>query len=392
MFLKLVVICLVVCLTNAVDSALLAVRSEQFSLSSSVCFRLHTPAVIQFSQNLLEIIPVYIASLFGLDWLHTVSKRKLMAKTNLLKIPPTSGSPNIVNAIIEIPKGSRNKYEIDKATGLLKLDRYLYSSSHYPGDYGFIPQTLAQDDDPLDILVMVNKPTFSGCLIESRVLGLFKMRDKGALDHKILAVPNSDPLFDEYQHISDVPQSYLREVEHFFSTYKQLEGITVNPEGWVDVIEAVETVKQAVDRYAETKVEGVLSRAGSKGVRITHIDHLVITVNDVARSCEFYSETLGMDVRTFAGGRKALHFGKYKINLHPAGKEFEPKAKTPTAGSVDLCFIIEGELDDFINHLKEIGVEIESGPSRRNGAVTELRSIYFRDPDGNLVEVSEQID
>lgn len=315
-----------------------------------------------------------------------------MAPANLLKIPPTTGSPNIVNAIIEIPKGSRNKYEIDKQTGLLKLDRYLYSSSHYPGDYGFIPQTLALDDDPLDVLVMVNKPTFSGCLIESRVLGLFKMDDKGAIDHKILAVPNSDPLFDEYQHISDVPQSYLREVEHFFSTYKQLEGIHVQPHGWVDVIEAVETVREAVERYSESKRAGVVSRPGSKSIKISHIDHIVITVSDVARSCDFYSDVLGMEVRTFGGGRKALHFGKYKINLHQAGKEFEPRAQKPSPGSVDLCMILDGELDPFISHLKEHGVEIELGPSRRSGAVTELNSVYFRDPDGNLVEVSVPLD
>jgi len=315
-----------------------------------------------------------------------------MSQSNFLKIPPTNGSPNIVNTIIEIPKGNRNKYEVDKVTGLLKLDRYLYSSSHYPGDYGFIPQTLAQDDDPLDVLVMVNKPTFSGCLIESRVLGLFKMEDKGAYDHKILAVPNSDPLFDEYQHISDVPQSYLREVEHFFSTYKELEGIKVVAHGWVDVIEAVQTVKESIDRYAESKAEGVISRVGSSSIQISHIDHIVLTVSDVARSCDFYSDILGMDVRTFAGGRKALHFGKYKINLHTSDSDVQPKAMHPAHGTIDICFILNGDLEDFIIHLKEHGVEIVSGPGRRNGAVTSLRSVYFHDPDGNLVEVSVPID
>jgi inorganic pyrophosphatase len=94
-------------------------------------------------------------------------------------VPPGTRIPSVVNAIVEIPKGRRNKFEIDKKTGLIRLDRYLYSSSHYPGDYGFIPQTLAEDGDYLDILVMVNEPTFSGCLIEARVIGLFKMRDRG---------------------------------------------------------------------------------------------------------------------------------------------------------------------------------------------------------------------
>src|SRR5215217_4354481 len=99
-------------------------------------------------------------------------------------IPPGTDVPSVVNAIIEIPKGSRNKFEVDKKTGLIRLDRHLYSASHYPGDYGFVPQTLAEDGDALDILVMVNERTFSGCLIEARVIGLFRMRDRGHNDFK----------------------------------------------------------------------------------------------------------------------------------------------------------------------------------------------------------------
>ena len=112
-----------------------------------------------------------------------------------MMIPPGTGEAAVVNLIVEIPKGRRSKFEVDKITGLIKLDRYLYSSAVYPGDYGFIPQTLAEDDDPLDILVMVNEPTFSGCLIEARVVGIFRMRDKGHNDFKVLAVPHQDPLF-----------------------------------------------------------------------------------------------------------------------------------------------------------------------------------------------------
>jgi inorganic pyrophosphatase len=103
--------------------------------------------------------------------------------------------PAVINVIVEIPKGCRNKYEVDKKAGLMRLDRYLFSSSHYPGDYGFIPQTLAEDGDALDALVMVNEPTFSGCLIEARVLGLFRMKDRGKNDYKVLGVPHRDPLF-----------------------------------------------------------------------------------------------------------------------------------------------------------------------------------------------------
>src|SRR5687768_4805022 len=116
-----------------------------------------------------------------------------------LSVPAGTHLPSVVNAIIEIPKGRRNKFEVDKRTGLIRLDRYLYSSSHYPGDYGFIPQTLAEDGDALDILVMVNEPTFSGCLIEARVVGLFRMRDRGLNDFKVLGVPHTDPLFGEYK-------------------------------------------------------------------------------------------------------------------------------------------------------------------------------------------------
>src|SRR3954471_7505580 len=117
-----------------------------------------------------------------------------IASSDYMMISPGADIPSVVNMIVEIPKGKRNKFELDKDTGLIKLDRYLYSSSVYPGDYGFIPQTLAADGDPLDILVMVNEPTFSGCLIEARVVGMFKMRDKGADDFKVLGVPNPDPL------------------------------------------------------------------------------------------------------------------------------------------------------------------------------------------------------
>src|SRR3954469_18349008 len=140
-------------------------------------------------------------------------------------VPPGTDVPRVVNVIVEIPKGRRSKFEVDKKTGLMRLDRYLYSSSHYPGDYGFIPQTLADDGDALDAVVMVNEPTFSGCLIEARVVGLFKMTDNGKNDFKVLAVPHGDPLFGEFHNLRDVPSHFLKEVEHFFSTYKQLEMV-----------------------------------------------------------------------------------------------------------------------------------------------------------------------
>lgn len=169
-----------------------------------------------------------------------------------MMIPPGTGEVAVVNAIVEIPKGRRTKFEVDKATGLIKMDRYLYSSSMYPGDYGFIPQTLAEDGDPSDILVMVNEPTFPGCLIEARVVGIFRMRDKGANDFKLLAVPHKDPLFGDMKKLEDVPHHFLREVEHFFSTYKTLEGVTVEPLGWASSEEGTNEVRASVERFRGT--------------------------------------------------------------------------------------------------------------------------------------------
>lgn len=166
-------------------------------------------------------------------------------------ISPGTDIPRVVNAIVEIPKGRRSKFEVDKATGLFRLDRYLYSSSHYPGDYGFIPRTLAEDGDPLDILVMVNEATFTGCLIEARIVGLFRMRDRGAEDFKVLGVPDRDPLFNEFQDLGDVPAHFLREVEHFFLTYKQLEGVKTESLGWSGSIEGTKEVQESVDRFRD---------------------------------------------------------------------------------------------------------------------------------------------
>ncbi|MCC7191589.1 MAG: inorganic diphosphatase [Phycisphaeraceae bacterium] len=170
-------------------------------------------------------------------------------------VGPGTKVPSIVHAIVEIPKGRRSKFEVDKETGLIRLDRYLYSSLMYPGDYGFIPGTLAEDGDPLDILVMVNEPTFSGCLIEARPIGLFKMTDRGANDYKVLAVPSSDPIFAEYNDLWRVPPHFLREVEHFFGTYKELEGKAgedvVQTLGWEPADKARGEVLSCVKRFSQ---------------------------------------------------------------------------------------------------------------------------------------------
>ncbi len=121
---------------------------------------------------------------------------------------------------------------------------------------------------------------------------------------------------------------------------------------------------------------------------IDRIDHLVLTVFDVDRTLDFYRRVLGMEPITFAGGRRGLAFGRQKLNLHQAGREFEPKALKPTPGAIDLCFITENALEEVVAHLKAQGVAIASGPVEKTGALGPMMSVYFRDPDGNLVEIS----
>jgi len=127
-------------------------------------------------------------------------------------------------------------------------------------------------------------------------------------------------------------------------------------------------------------------------VRIDRLDHLVLTVASIDKSCDFYARVLGMHVSRFGEGRTALKFGRQKINLHEVGKEFEPRAARATAGSGDLCLVSATPLDDVILHLNECGVTIIEGPIAKTGATGPIRSVYFRDPDGNLIEVSEYVE
>ena len=150
------------------------------------------------------------------------------------KIPPGKNPPADVNVIVEIPKGSTNKYEWDHDTGLIRLDRPLYSPMHYPGDYGFFPGTLAADGDPLDIMVLMREPSFPGCLISARPLVVLVMVDEKGRDEKILAVPVTDPTYETYHKLSDVAPHFLRSMDHFFQIYKELEGKEVKSMGWQD--------------------------------------------------------------------------------------------------------------------------------------------------------------
>ena len=152
--------------------------------------------------------------------------------------------------VVEIPKGSRNKYEYDDELGCFKLDRMLFSSVHYPSDYGFVRDTYAEDGDPLDAMVIVGEATFTGCIIEAKPIGLFNMWDEKGLDHKVLCVPVSDPQWNWLDDIGDVPKHLLLEIEHFYSIYKDLEMKKTRVEGWDDAARAWKVIASAREAYA----------------------------------------------------------------------------------------------------------------------------------------------
>jgi inorganic pyrophosphatase len=153
--------------------------------------------------------------------------------------------PSDVTVVIEIPKGSRNKYEMDPATGHLVLDRMLFTSMVYPADYGFIEGTLGGDGDTLDALVFVGEPTFPGCRIQVRPIGLFRMSDEKGPDEKILCVPLRDPMWSHIERLGDVNENLLNEIEHFFQVYKELEHKEVATGGFGDRDEAVAVIEAA---------------------------------------------------------------------------------------------------------------------------------------------------
>jgi len=163
-----------------------------------------------------------------------------------------AGDCPAVDAVVEIPRGSRNKYELDPATGVIRLDRVLFSSVHYPGDYGFIPGTRAKDGDPLDVLILVEEPTFPGCRVRVRPIGVLRMQDEHGSDEKLLGVPVADPRFEEVTDLGDLPSHWLAEVENFFETYKALEGKAAHTEGWQGAGEAGRTLSRHRLRGAGT--------------------------------------------------------------------------------------------------------------------------------------------
>ena len=153
------------------------------------------------------------------------------------------------HCLVEIPKGSSNKYEWDDELGAIKLDRFLFASVVYPTDYGFIPQTLGEDGDPLDAMVVVTEPTFPGCMIPVKVIALFRMRDDKGVDDKVVCVPQHDPNWRHVERLEDLSETLRDEISHFFSIYKQPEGIAVKVDGWFPRDQAIEIIEAAKERY-----------------------------------------------------------------------------------------------------------------------------------------------
>ncbi len=166
------------------------------------------------------------------------------------KVP--SGEGDIVNVVVEVPKGSRNKYEYDKEIEAIVLDRVLHSPFHYPVNYGFVPQTWYDDGDPLDAMVLARDPVMPATVVEARVIGLLRMKDEKGVDDKILTVPTGDPAFKGYKDLTDVESAILDEIAHFFERYKDLEkGKTSEVVGWYARDEALKALEYARKLYKE---------------------------------------------------------------------------------------------------------------------------------------------
>lgn len=158
-------------------------------------------------------------------------------------------------AFVEIPKGSRNKYEYSEEIGHIILDRFLSSSTVYPVDYGYLVEHWGRDNDPLDCLVCVSEPTFPGCVIPVKPIALFKMRDEKGEDDKIVCVPDYDPGWNHAETLDDIPEQLQREISHFFSIYKQLEGKVVEVDGWRSREEALEVIEDGKQLWAERQAK-----------------------------------------------------------------------------------------------------------------------------------------
>jgi inorganic pyrophosphatase len=175
--------------------------------------------------------------------------RGLHKRENRLLLPVGPRPPDEINVVVEIPSGSRNKYEYDKQLDIFRLDRALHSPIFYPGDYGFVPRTQAHDGEPLDVLVLVSNPSFSGCMVAARPIGVLMMVDEGKPDEKILAVPLGEPDYADVTEYTQISPHVIRKVEHFFKTYKLLEGKHTHSEGWRIAEAARDLIVEAADAF-----------------------------------------------------------------------------------------------------------------------------------------------
>ena len=179
---------------------------------------------------------------------------------NYLELPISDRCPEVFRAVIEIPLEGTQKFEYDKLLPVFNLDRNLHSPVLYPGDYGFIPSTLSDDDDPLDVLVLVPSPSFPGCVREVRPIGLMEMMDQGVLDEKVLAVGKNNPRFTNVWNYTDIYPHMLKEITHFFSIHKDLEGKRVEMKGWRDAAHARDRVLVAAKQFEDDKTRCHLTR------------------------------------------------------------------------------------------------------------------------------------
>jgi len=170
-----------------------------------------------------------------------------------LKLKLGDEAPGVVYAVIEIPRGSSNKYEFDTRFETIKLDRVLYPPFDYPGEYGFMPETVSNDGDSADILVLISQSTFSGCLLKAKPIGLLKMEDSGKLDYKVLAVAFDDPNYKDINNYQDLPSFLLEQIETFFKNYKKLEDKITKISGWEDEKKAEEYIQNVHQKYLESK-------------------------------------------------------------------------------------------------------------------------------------------
>lgn len=179
-----------------------------------------------------------------------------------INIPAGRNLPDVINAVIEIPRGSRNKYEYDEEYNVFRLDRVLASPMHYPTAYGFVPSTFFSDGDPVDIMVLIEEPTFVGCVIEVRPIGVMRMIDAGKQDDKIIAVPIADQHFSHYVTLDNMKPHTREEIKYFYSHYKNLEGFETEFAGWGGIDYASEMLMESIARFRDQSSRNVIEQQG----------------------------------------------------------------------------------------------------------------------------------